>query len=120
MSSKPARGSLASMAVPKAVSSSPAPAVSTPEAEAPRQETKQSAEPTPRRAPIDMKTVQVRINKAGCTILLVEQNTRKAMQVASRAAVLRLGEVIWTGPPDSISMGQLGEIFMTGKLPAVL
>ena len=65
MSSKPARGSLASMAVPKAVSSSPAPAVSTPEAEAPRQETKQSAEPTPRRAPIDMKTVQVRINKAG-------------------------------------------------------
>ena len=62
----------------------------------------------------------IRINKAGCTILLVEQNTRKAMQVASRAAVLRLGEVIWTGPPDSISMDQLGEIFMTGKLPAVL
>ena len=62
----------------------------------------------------------IRINRAGCTILLVEQNTRKAMQVASRAAVLRLGEVIWTGPPDSISFDQLGEIFMTGKLPAAL
>ena len=62
----------------------------------------------------------VRINRAGCTILLVEQNTRKAMQVASRAAVLRLGEVIWTGPPGSISFDQLGEIFMTGKLPAAL
>jgi len=59
----------------------------------------------------------IRINRAGCTILLVEQNTRKAMQVASRAAVLRLGEVIWTGPPSGISFEQLGEIFMTGKLP---
>lgn len=60
----------------------------------------------------------IRINQAGCTILLVEQNTRKAMQVASRAAVLRLGEVVWTGPPASISFEQLGEIFMTGTLPA--
>lgn len=59
----------------------------------------------------------IRINKAGCTVLLVEQNTRKAMQVASRAAVLRLGEVIWSGPPSDISFEQLGEIFMTGKLP---
>ncbi len=62
----------------------------------------------------------IRINRAGCTVLLVEQNTRKAMQVASRAAVLRLGEVIWTGPPDSISFEQLGETFMTGKLPVTL
>jgi len=59
----------------------------------------------------------LRINRAGCTVLLVEQNTRKAMQVASRAAVLRLGEVIWTGPPSDISFEELGEIFMTGRLP---
>ncbi len=59
----------------------------------------------------------IRINKAGCTVLLVEQNTRKAMQVASRAAVLRLGQVIWSGPPADISFEQLGEIFMTGRLP---
>lgn len=62
----------------------------------------------------------IRINRAGCTVVLVEQNTRKAMQVASRAAVLRLGEVVWTGPPGSISFEQLGEIFMTGKLPGRL
>ena len=60
----------------------------------------------------------IRINRAGCTILLVEQNTRKAMQVASRAAVLRLGQVIWTGPPGAISFEELGEIFMTGRLPS--
>jgi branched-chain amino acid transport system ATP-binding protein len=59
----------------------------------------------------------IRINQAGCTVLLVEQNTRKAMEVASRAAVLRLGQVIWTGPPAGISFEQLGEIFMTGRLP---
>jgi branched-chain amino acid transport system ATP-binding protein len=59
----------------------------------------------------------IRINRAGCTVVLVEQNTRKAMEVASRAAVLRLGEVIWTGPPSGISFEELGEIFMTGKLP---
>jgi len=33
-----------------------------------------------------------------------------------RAAVLRL-EVIGTGPPAGISFEELGEIFMTGKLP---
>ena len=59
----------------------------------------------------------IRINEGGCTILLVEQNTRKAMEVASRAAVLRLGQVIWTGPPTGISFAELGEIFMTGRLP---
>jgi branched-chain amino acid transport system ATP-binding protein len=58
------------------------------------------------------------INRGGCTILLVEQNTRKAMQVASRVAILRLGEVIWTGPPAGITFEELGAIFMTGELPA--
>jgi branched-chain amino acid transport system ATP-binding protein len=60
----------------------------------------------------------VSINQGGCTILLVEQNTRKAMQVASRVAILRLGEVIWTGPPAGITFEELGAIFMTGELPA--
>jgi branched-chain amino acid transport system ATP-binding protein len=60
----------------------------------------------------------VSINQGGCTILLVEQNTRKAMQVASRVAILRLGEVIWTGPPAGITFEELGVIFMTGELPA--
>lgn len=63
--SKPARGSLASMAVPKAVSSAASPAVTAPAAEAPRAEVAQPSEPAPRRPAGDMKTVQVRINKVG-------------------------------------------------------
>lgn len=57
-----------------------------------------------------------RINAGGKTILLVEQNTRKAMQVAKRAVVLRLGEVIWDGPVADVNHEQLGELFMTGRL----
>ena len=57
-----------------------------------------------------------RIHESGRTILLVEQNTRKAMQVADRAVVLRLGEVIWDGPAAGINHDQLGELFMTGRL----
>ena len=58
----------------------------------------------------------LRINAEGCTVLLVEQNTRKAMEVAKRVAVLRLGQVIWTGPPSAITHQQLGSLFMTGRL----
>lgn len=65
--SKPARGSLASMAVPKAVTPPPAPtpAVAVSATEAPQEAMPQPAAPTPRRTPADMKTVQVRINKQG-------------------------------------------------------
>ena len=38
-----------------------------------------------------------RLHAGGQTILLVEQNTRKAMEVAERAVMLRLGKVIWDG-----------------------
>ncbi|MCJ2015915.1 hypothetical protein MKK84_00470 [Methylobacterium sp. E-065] len=65
--SKPARGSLASMAVPKAVTPppGPAPAVAVSATEVTREAVVQPVGPTPRRAPADMKTVQVRINKQG-------------------------------------------------------
>ena len=58
----------------------------------------------------------LRINAGGCTVLLVEQNTRKAMEVSKRVAVLRLGQVIWTGAPAAITHEQLGSLFMTGRL----
>lgn len=57
-----------------------------------------------------------RIHASGHTILLVEQNTRKAMQFAERAVVLRLGELIWDGPVGAIDHEQLGELFMTGRI----
>ena len=55
-----------------------------------------------------------RLHQGGRTILLVEQNTRKAMEFAERAVVLRLGKVIWDSPVEQLSHAQLGELFMTG------
>jgi branched-chain amino acid transport system ATP-binding protein len=56
-----------------------------------------------------------RLHKGGRTVLLVEQNTRKAMEAAERAVVLRLGKVIWDSPVDALSTADLGELFMTGR-----
>ncbi|CZT30121.1 ABC transporter ATP-binding protein [Pseudomonas cerasi] len=55
-----------------------------------------------------------RLHEGGRTILLIEQNTRKAMEFAERAVVLRLGKVIWDSPVRDLSHAQLGELFMTG------
>lgn len=58
----------------------------------------------------------LRLNAARMTILLVEQNTKKAMEVAQRAVILRLGKVIWDGRPADITHDELGELFLTGKM----
>ena len=57
-----------------------------------------------------------RLHQAGRTILLVEQNTRKAMATADRAVVMRLGDVIWDSPAAALSHADLGQLFMTGKV----
>ena len=57
-----------------------------------------------------------RLHQAGQTILLVEQNTKKAMEVAERAVILRLGAVIWDGRPADITHDELGELFLTGRM----
>jgi branched-chain amino acid transport system ATP-binding protein len=56
-----------------------------------------------------------RIHASGRTILLVEQNTKKAMEVAERAVILRLGKLIWDGAPNAITYDELGELFLTGR-----
>ena len=58
----------------------------------------------------------LRLHAGGMTILLVEQNTKKAMEVAERAVILRLGKVIWDGKPVDITHDELGELFLTGKM----
>jgi len=58
----------------------------------------------------------IRLAETGLTILLVEQNTKKAMQVAKRAVILRLGKVIWDGKPANISHEALGDLFLTGRM----
>jgi branched-chain amino acid transport system ATP-binding protein len=57
-----------------------------------------------------------RLHEGGRTILLVEQNTRKAMATAQRAVVMRLGQVIWDSPVADVSHTDLGQLFMTGKV----
>jgi branched-chain amino acid transport system ATP-binding protein len=55
-----------------------------------------------------------RINQAGTTILLVEQNAYKALSVASRAYILETGNIVKSGPAqdlmkdDSVKTADLG------------
>ena len=60
------------------------------------------------------KTIQ-EINKSGTTILLVEQNARKALSIADRAYVLETGTIAFSGKAselagnDQIKKAYLGE-----------
>ncbi len=58
-----------------------------------------------------------RVHEGGRTILLVEQNTKKALEVARRVIVMRLGRIVWSGTTRAITQQQLGALFMTGALP---
>ena len=42
------------------------------------------------------------LNRAGVTILLVEQNARQALQVAHRGYVIQTGDIALEGPADSL------------------
>lgn len=44
----------------------------------------------------------VELNRGGLTLLLVEQNTRKALAIASRAYVMELGRVVMSGTPGEL------------------
>ncbi|HNS82765.1 MAG TPA: ATP-binding cassette domain-containing protein [Methanolinea sp.] len=46
-------------------------------------------------------TVQ-RLNDEGLTILLVEQNVRRALEISHRAYVLESGRITRTGPADDL------------------
>jgi len=48
----------------------------------------------------------VELNKAGTTILLVEQNARMALQVANRGYVLQTGEIVLSGPSAQLREDQ--------------
>lgn len=56
-----------------------------------------------------------RLREAGLTILLVEQNTAKAMEVSDRVLVLRLGQVVWDSPREEIDHQRLGELFLARR-----
>jgi branched-chain amino acid transport system ATP-binding protein len=55
------------------------------------------------------------IAAAGTTILLVEQNTRLALQFSSRAYVLRTGEIAKTGPSKALADDpEIREVYLGG------
>jgi len=45
----------------------------------------------------------VAINAAGTTVLLVEQNANKALQVADRAYVMETGRIVLSGPAADLA-----------------
>ena len=53
------------------------------------------------------------LNSAGQTILLVEQNARKALQAADRGYVLELGRVLLEGPsPELLKSDQVRTAYL--------
>ena len=63
----------------------------------------------------DLRASSSTSTSAACTILLIEQNARKALQVAARAYVLETGSVVKEGPAsalladDDVRKAYLGE-----------
>jgi len=57
-----------------------------------------------------------RLHAAGLTVVLVEQNTRKAMEIARRAVVMRMGRVVYDGAAG-LDPEALGALFLRGILP---
>lgn len=51
----------------------------------------------------------------GLAILLVEQNIRKALQVAHRAYVLVNGTIVYRGPTDDLSPDDVLELYLNGS-----
>jgi branched-chain amino acid transport system ATP-binding protein len=52
-----------------------------------------------------------RLHAAGLTVVLVEQNTRKAMEIATRALVMRVGRVVYDGAA-TLDAGALAALFL--------
>jgi len=52
-----------------------------------------------------------RLHAAGLTLVVVEQNTRKAMQIATRAVVMRMGRVVYDGAAG-LDAATLGGLFL--------
>ena len=56
-----------------------------------------------------------RLHAGGLTVIVVEQNTRKAMEIATRAVVMRMGRVVYDGAAG-LDGPTLGALFL-GRAP---
>jgi branched-chain amino acid transport system ATP-binding protein len=50
----------------------------------------------------DIANIVMQLQKKGLSILLVEQNIKMALKIASRAYVLNKGQVAWEGPSEDL------------------
>ena len=57
-----------------------------------------------------------RLHAAGLTVVIVEQNTRKAMEIATRAVVMRMGRVVYDGAAG-LGAETLGALFLGRREP---
>ncbi len=57
-----------------------------------------------------------RLHGAGLTLVIVEQNTRKAMEIATRAVVMRMGRVVYDGA-GGLDAATLGALFLERRQP---
>jgi branched-chain amino acid transport system ATP-binding protein len=58
----------------------------------------------------------VRMREAGTAVLLVEQNARRALEIADVGCVLDLGKVHISGPaPELLADPRLGELYLGGR-----
>jgi len=48
----------------------------------------------------------------GVTVLLVEQNVHRALEIADRAYVLSVGAVVASGPTDRLAEGELERSYL--------
>ena len=55
-----------------------------------------------------------RLHAGGLSVVVVEQNTRKAMEIATRAVVMRMGRVVYDGAAG-LDADTLGALFL-GRL----
>jgi branched-chain amino acid transport system ATP-binding protein len=76
-------------------------------------------EPTMGLAPGAVSEALSRLNELnknlGVTVLLVEQNVKEALRLASRAYVLRLGQVVYEGPSSALASGAVLRQLFLGK-----
>jgi branched-chain amino acid transport system ATP-binding protein len=57
-----------------------------------------------------------RLHGGGLTLVIVEQNTRKAMEIATRAVVMRMGRVVYDGA-GGLDAETLGALFLGHRQP---
>ena len=58
----------------------------------------------------------IRLKERGTTILLVEQNAERALQIADRAYLLSVGHVIFAGDPAELGKEMLTSVYLGGDV----